>query len=158
MTMEGDQMEDMIWKYIDKTCTDSEKTEIENLLAQNKDAAKLYKELNHLDATIQSQLITVAPDSITQSILLKIQYKSTIKPASFNIVPVMLFALLLLGLTVFFLPDVHVYEMPSIDWSFLHVEAAIPQVYTAYILGTLAAVSLIWFDYIFSKRAILKNR
>lgn len=156
--MEKDQMQDMLWKYIDDTCTPTEKSEAELLLTQNEDATKLFKELQQLDLTLQSQLITSAPESITQTILSKVQYKSTIKPASFNVVPIMLFSLLLLGITITFLPESQVYTLPEIDWSFLHFNATIPQVYTAYILGSLAAVSLIWFDFIYSKRAVLKKR
>jgi len=151
-------MEDMLWKYIDDTCTPSEKNDIDILLSKNEDAAKLYKELKHLDLTLQKQLVTVAPHSLTQSILTRVQYKSTVAPASFNIVPLMLFVILLLGLTVMFLPESQVFTLPQIDWSFLNISATIPQVYTVYILGALAAVSLIWCDYFFSNRAIKKDK
>lgn len=150
-----DYTEELIWKYIDGICTDNEKTEIDALLTQNPNALKLYQELVQLDSTLASQLIQTAPQSLTQSILVKVKHESTIQPATFKIVPLMLFVLMLLGLTASFLPANPLYSLPQVDWSIFYIDTVIPQSYLVYILGALAAVGLIWFDYIFTNRAQL---
>lgn len=155
MTMLEDQTQALIWKYIDETCTASEKAEIEIVLAQNPEARKRHQELVQLDSTLSSQLIQAAPQSITQSILAKVKQDSTIQPATFKIVPLMLFVLVLLGLTASFLPSAPLHSMPPIDWSIFYIDTFIPQGYLVYILGALAAVGLIWFDYIFKHRTEL---
>ncbi len=151
-----DHMQALIWKYIDETCTTSEKREVEALLAKDPKAAKLHQELVLLDSTLASQLIQSAPQSLTQSILAKVKQESTIQPATFKIVPFMLFVLMLLGLTASFLPDAPIHNLPQIDWSIFYIDSIIPQGYVVYILGALAAVGLIWFDYIYTNRIQLK--
>lgn len=152
-----DHMEELIWKYIDETCTTSEKTEVEALLTQHPEAAQLHKELVQLDSTLASQLIQSAPQGLTQSILAKVKLESSIQPATFKIVPFMLFALVLLGLTASFLPNTPANNIIPIDWSIFYVDSVIPQGYVVYILGALAAVGLIWFDFIFANRVQFKS-
>lgn len=150
-----DHMQALIWNYIDETCTTSEKREVEALLAKDPKAAKLHQELVLLDSTLASQLIQSAPQTLTQSILAKVKQESTIQPATFKIVPFMLFVLMLLGLTASFLPDTPIHNLPQIDWSMFYIDTVIPQGYLVYILGALAAVGLIWFDYILTQRSEL---
>lgn len=149
--MKTENVEELLWKYIDGSCSDQESRQIKSMIDQNESVADLYKMLSSIDSGLQSTLITPAPDSLKENILTQLQQKPMIEPAQFKIVPVMLLTLILLAITVFFLPSSSepTGVLSTIDWSIFEWNLSLPQGYSVYIFGAIAAVALVWMDRLF---------
>lgn len=154
MIMMKENIEEMLWKYVDGSCSDEESVHIQSLIEEDIDVAQLFKVIQTLDSGLQTALVQTAPVALKQNILAKVQTKPILQLAQFKIVPFMLLILALLALTVFFLPSQtpSTSYLASFDWSMFEWNLNLPQGYSVYILGALAAVALIWIDGLFGNK------
>jgi len=155
--MNEQNREETLWKYLDGSCSEAEVIDIENRLKTDTSFAQELAQLKMLDQSLTQTVLQTAPDHLCSSILAKVMQKKSIEHATFRYVPIVILTLLLLLVTIYLVPESTATQSTLIptDWSFLEVNLQISHSYMVYILGAIAAVSLVWLDLVLGRKLLV---
>ncbi len=81
--------EEQIWNYLDNRLSPEERKEVEDMKAENAEAAALFQEISALQAELLRQPLMTPSASFTDNVMSSIDSA----PAAFSIKPYLLFAL-----------------------------------------------------------------
>jgi len=154
--MKEQNIEEIMWKYLDGNCNSAEANAFESRLKNDSFCAKEFERVKILDQSLKETVFLQAPDYLTSKILGQVGHKNQIEHASFRLIPFMILILILLAFTFYLLPvssESHASLIP-IDWSVFEVNLEMSQSYMVYIFGALAAIFLVWLDFFFNRKLL----